>query len=224
MTIFAYIEAGIYASVGASAALLLYRIAKPRGKFLGRVHVRLEPDETVDHNNPAQRAVFLPLTPDGVRNPNIRVEPPPPGVIIFKPEEAVLYPNIARYYDLVSDYAKTHTRSGVDFTQVKQGDRPWNGEHASYLLMSVRRLTSMHPSDPGPNRWQKKRIQQELDRAEVEAAKPLLRAIVLDFSSVPQLDTTSVQSLVDLRRSLERYAGAPVAFHFAGILSPWIQR
>lgn len=66
---------------------------------------------------------------------------------------------------------------------------------------------------------------------------------MFDFSGVSNIDTTSavtftlfrrlrlklfaslgIQNLVDLRRSLERYADRAVPFHFATILSPWIKR
>jgi solute carrier family 26 (sodium-independent sulfate anion transporter), member 11 len=39
-----------------------------------------------------------------------------------------------------------------------------------------------------------------------------------------QVDTTSVQALVDTRDQIERWADDPVEFHFASILSPWIRR
>lgn len=39
-----------------------------------------------------------------------------------------------------------------------------------------------------------------------------------------QVDTTSVQALVDTRNEIERWADHPVEFHFASILSPWIRR
>lgn len=191
------------ASVGASAALLLYRIAKPRGQFLGRVRVHPEVGEG---RHPAQRDVYVPLSPDGVRNPHVVVDTPPEGIIVFRLEEAFLYPNASRYVDQIADYAREHTRSGQDYTLVAPGDRPWN--------------------DPGPNRWQRKRAisEKEIARREAEARKPILRAIVLDFSGVSNVDTTSVQNLVDLRRVLERYAGGEVQFHFATILTPWIKR
>ncbi|KAK2460541.1 hypothetical protein APHAL10511_007011 [Amanita phalloides] len=54
--------------------------------------------------------------------------------------------------------------------------------------------------------------------------KPNLRAIVLDFSTVSQIDTTAVQSLIDARAAVERWAGRAVEFHFATVLSPWIRR
>ena len=39
-----------------------------------------------------------------------------------------------------------------------------------------------------------------------------------------QVDTTSIQALVDARSEIERWADHPVEFHFATILSPWIRR
>ncbi|KAK4706104.1 solute carrier family 26 (sodium-independent sulfate anion transporter), member 11, partial [Phenoliferia sp. Uapishka_3] len=203
ITVFTSIEIGIYSSVGASAALLLYRIARPKGQFLGRVRVR------ADIEGPAplsQRDVYVPRQPDGIRNPNLRVDAPPPGVIIYRFDEAFLYPNASYYSDVILAYAKEHTRSGQDYTAGTPGDRPWN--------------------DPAPSRWAKQEVvgADGLTRAEANAGKPLLRAVIFDFSGVSNVDTTSVQNLVDLRRVLERYADQPVEFHFATILSPWIKR
>lgn len=53
--------------------------------------------------------------------------------------------------------------------------------------------------------------------------KPLLKVVCLDFSQVAQVDSTAVQSLVDLRKAVNRYADRQVEFHFAGIISPWIK-
>jgi sodium-independent sulfate anion transporter 11 len=80
--------------------------------------------------------------------------------------------------------------------------------------------------DPGPLPWAKPEaeIDGQLNKAQLERAKPILRAVVFDFSGVSNIDTTSIQNLVDLRRVLERYAGGEVEFHFATILSPWIKR
>jgi sodium-independent sulfate anion transporter 11 len=55
---------------------MLVRIARPRGHFLGRIDVQSE-DST--------REVYVPLKPPGgVMNPNIRVHPPEPGVVIYR--------------------------------------------------------------------------------------------------------------------------------------------
>ncbi|KAG0658148.1 hypothetical protein C6P46_006024 [Rhodotorula mucilaginosa] len=202
ITIFTSIENGIYFSIAASAALLLFRIAKPRGKFLGRVRVRHEEPNGAT----LARDVYVPLNPDGVRNSTIQVDAPPAGVIVFRMEEAFLYVNSARYTDQIVDYAKEVTRNGQDYYSVPQGDRPWN--------------------DPGPNRFQKrgKRADREELKAAENEAKPSLKAVVFDFSGVSNVDTTSIQALVDTHKVLSRYAGQPVAFHFATILSPWIKR
>jgi solute carrier family 26 (sodium-independent sulfate anion transporter), member 11 len=48
---------------------------------------------------------------------------------------------------------------------------------------------------------------------------------VLDFSSVNNVDISSVQGLIDLRNTLDRYtAPAAVEWHFAGILNRWTRR
>ncbi|GJN87603.1 hypothetical protein Rhopal_000558-T1 [Rhodotorula paludigena] len=215
VSVFSTIEVGIYTSVGASAALLLFRIARPRGAFLGRVRIRPDvyPNSPLEQKDSSEnvagsgsvtpaagsrfgisRDVYLPLLPDGVRNPLVQVEAPPPGVIVFRFEENS---------DMILEHAHKHTRSGENWDNVPAGDRPWN--------------------NPGPLPW--KRGKQEPTQAElVEAEKPLLRAVVFDMSSCSNIDTTSVQNIVDLKRSLERYAGSQVQFHFASILSPYIKR
>ncbi|KAF8759798.1 Sulfate permease [Rhizoctonia solani] len=64
----------------------------------------------------------------------------------------------------------------------------------------------------------------QVDAAAADASKPILRAVVLDFSAVAHIDTTGVQNLMDTRKELERWADRPIEFHFASILSPWIRR
>ncbi|KAI0085464.1 sulfate permease [Irpex rosettiformis] len=185
VTIFATIEDGIYFSVAASLALLLIRIARPRGSFLGKLTV---------HHNTEEREVFVPLKPkDGVMNPHLEVYPPAPGVVIYRFEESFLYPNSSLVNDAVVDYVKEYTRRGKDMSSVQASDRPWN--------------------DPG-------RKDEEL----MNASKPVLRAIVLDFSAISHIDTTGIQALVDTKNEVERWADRPVEFHFASILSPWIRR
>ncbi|BGP38822.1 Sulfate permease 2 [Rhodotorula kratochvilovae] len=220
VSVFSTIEIGIYTSVGASVALLLFRIARPRGAFLGRVRLRPDvaaPGEGLDKDGespggsgavtPASRAlhrdVYLPLLPDGVRNPLVQVESPPDGVIVYRFEESFLFPNASFYADLILEYAQKHTRAGQTFENVSTGDRPWN--------------------NPGPLPWRKSKGTATPEEREA-AEKPLLRAVVFDMSSCSNIDTTSVQNIVDLKNSLERYSGTRVEFHFASILSPFIKR
>lgn len=131
-------------------------------------------------------------------NRDVPVENPPPGVVIYRFEESFLFPNASYINDKIVGYVKEHTRRGKDQSLISKGDRPWN--------------------DPGPSKANAAAL------LEAEKSKPLLKAVILDFSAVANLDTTGVQNLVDTRREVEKWADKPVQFHFAGILSPWIRR
>ncbi|KAF5345275.1 hypothetical protein D9758_008431 [Tetrapyrgos nigripes] len=194
VTVFSSIENGIYTSIIASLVLLLIRVAHPRGAFLGKVILK----EDVEGST-KQREVFLPLTQDGLRSSHIKVHPPSPGVLIYRYEESFLYPNCSRLNDILVDYVKKHMRRGRDLSTIRLSDRPWN--------------------DPGPPRGTTASAEQEEN-----LLKPDLHAIVLDFSSISHIDTTAIQSLIDTRNEIERWANHPVEFHFATILSPWIRR
>jgi len=76
-------------------------------------------------------------------------------------------------------------------------DRPWN--------------------DPGPRRGQV--------NEEAEDTRPLLRAVILDFSPVSFMDTTSAQALVDLQRQFARHATPDsVAWYFVNVNDRWTKR
>jgi sodium-independent sulfate anion transporter 11 len=58
-----------------------------------------------------------------------------------------------------------------------------------------------------------------------DESKPTLKAVILDFSSVNNVDVTSVQNLIDVRNQLDRYATPnAVQWHFASINSRWTKR
>jgi solute carrier family 26 (sodium-independent sulfate anion transporter), member 11 len=59
----------------------------------------------------------------------------------------------------------------------------------------------------------------------LEDNRPILRAVVLDFSSVNHLDVTSVQSLIDVRNQLDNYAAPEIVeWHFASVNNRWSRR
>ncbi|PWN19800.1 putative sulfate permease [Microstroma glucosiphilum] len=221
-SIFDTLEVGVYVSVGASLALLLIRIAHPRGRWLGKVTIHHGDSPTVTvADGEAVREVFVPLDDkDGLRDPSIRVEAPPAGVFIYRFEESFTYPNASHLADLIVDYIKTHTRPGSTQIYKKPGDRPWNdpGPINPYLGRVLRPFTFGSA---------KRKLTDKIDESSAEVEhdpRPLLKSLILDFGAVSNVDTTSVQTLVDIRVSLERYANGPVEFHFASILSPWIRR
>ena len=170
--IFTTVETGIYTVIIASLILLLLRIARPRGTFLGKVKVHAQSKPESDY-----REIYVPLNPGTtVANPNLQILSPAPGVILYRFEESYLYPNSSIVNSALVDYAKETTRRGRDFTGISASQRPWN--------------------DPGPRKGV---------IVEDDSHKPLLRAVVLDFSGVYvsfiptnptcMLTTTSVQIL-----------------------------
>jgi len=194
VAVFSTIENGIYTSICSSLALLLVRIAHPRGYFLGKVSLSDGSGSSKDDS----REVFVPMNRDGVTRDDIKVNPPTPGVIIYRLEESYLYPNCSSVNTAIVDYVKTNLKRGKDMSSISLRDRPWN--------------------DPGPPSGSAEEARK------INDAKPDLHAIVLDFSSVSHIDTTSVQSLIDTRNEVQAWADHPVEFHFATILSPWIRR
>ncbi|CAK9440962.1 uncharacterized protein LODBEIA_P48310 [Lodderomyces beijingensis] len=147
---------------------------------------------------------WVPLNKKNI-NDGIVVSPPPPGVLVYKPLESFTYPNASRQIDIVSDEAKKLTKRAKPYSTSDTGSRPWN--------------------DPGPLKWnlpflRKYNVPEKHD----QDYRPILRIIHFDFSTVSQIDVTSIQALVDLRKALNAYADREVEFHFSGILSPWIRR
>jgi sodium-independent sulfate anion transporter 11 len=120
VTIFSSIENGIYTSIASSGALLLIRIAHPRGHFLGRV--------TIHEDSPGNKSrdVFVSLKENGITTSHLKITPPSPGVIVYRSEESYIYPNSSLVNTVLVDYVKEHMRRGKDMSNVKASDRPWN--------------------------------------------------------------------------------------------------
>ncbi|KAI5799137.1 sulfate transporter family-domain-containing protein [Peziza echinospora] len=284
VTIFVTIETGIYVTVAVSGAVLLFRIAKAKGQFLGRVkvhsviggeggkrtlssesmpkpqpaiftqfasyepsldgHTEVLPSGTatpieltdaekqtyasdlgrvvsgkiaatgstrsstsdLDIDNSNQRNIFLPLNYADGTNPNISIVSPYPGIFIYRFSEGLVYSNASHYTDFLVDKVTQWTRPGAVLQKLNEakdaGDRPWN--------------------DPGPL----KNKHRSTGEADVEVVdRPTLKAIILDFSSVNNVDITSVQNLIDVRNQLDRYASPmKVHWHFASVNNRWTKR
>ena len=102
--------------------------------------------------------VYVPLKPDGITNPHVRVHAPSPRVIIYRFEETFIYPNSSLVNRALVEHVKAHMQRGKDMSKVKRADRPWN--------------------DPGPG------LHGAVADQEINELKPILHAIVLDFSAM----------------------------------------
>lgn len=206
LALFQNLEISIYVTIGLSLALLLIRLARTQGRFLGKVTVRQISDEVASRNSDngscelvqkhknTTHDVFIPLDRNDSTNPAVKIPPesPYPGVFIYRFPEGFNYTNSGHHIDSLLTYITSHTRRTTAETFERESDRMWNDNGAS------------RPKNDD---------------------KPLLRAVVLDFSAVNNVDITAVQALVDLRASLDRHASPePVEWHFAHINNQWTRR
>ena len=194
VTVFSSIENGIYVTVAVSAAVLLFRVAKSRGSFVGAIKIGTV--QVQDSRLNETRNIYVPLDHSDGSNPLVQPVSPPDGIFIYRFNEGFLYPNANHFTDHMVAHIKEQTRPGVAIAAVSLGDRPWN--------------------DPGPRHFDARLIEQD--------TRPKLRAVILDFGGVPHLDLTGLQILIDTRNQLDRHAGQPVQWRFVGISNPWIKR
>lgn len=214
LAIFVDLETSIYVGIGLSFALLLIRMARTSPQRTGQAHVTrittqaatsdsttsLLTSTPLSPENSPTRPVYLPLTTPAAHNPRLNIQPPHPGVFIYRFAETYNYLNEASHTAHLVTHIQAHTRRTVPDDGTPAHERIWS-------------------ETPPPARTATK---NKDDTAEM---LPLLRAVVLDFSTVNFIDATSVQGLQDLRRALEKWARPEVVeFHFAGVRNRWTRR
>lgn len=90
-----------------------------------------------------------------------------------------------------------------------------------YLVQHTRRNNEQTPTKKGDRPWNDPHQSGKDD----DVVLPLLRAIILDFGAVTNVDVTSVQSLVDVRNQLNhRTAPLDVEWHFVSVRNKWTKR
>ncbi|EKV16024.1 SutA [Penicillium digitatum Pd1] len=212
--VFSTIETGIYCTIGVSLAVLLFRLAKARGQFLGYVQVHSvvgdhilnspqeDPNTEFDDDSERSRRIYLPTEHEGGTNPRVKIHQPAPGIFIYRVSEGFNYPNANHYTDHIVSHIFKETRRTNQHAWETTGDRPWN--------------------DPGPTRAERKPLMAE---EALTSPLPTLRAIILDFAAVNNVDVTSVQNLIDVRNQLDRWASPEsVQWHFANVHNRWTKR
>ncbi|ETN36392.1 uncharacterized protein HMPREF1541_08669 [Cyphellophora europaea CBS 101466] len=207
LALFTSLETSIYVTIALSLTLLMVRLARTKGKFMGRVRIgRVAINVSVnndDHKSTStSSAVDIPLRDaylatdrTDATNPDSDIETPYPGVFIFRFSEGFNYVNQAQQMDTLLRHILANTKCTSPDEGMRPSDRLWN--------------------DPGPTRAS----------LAADAHKPVLRAVVLDCSSVNNTDITSVQGLIDTRNFLDRHASpAIVEWHFACVSNRWTRR
>ena len=220
VAVFESLETSIYVGIALSFVVLLVRLARTRGQFLGVADAHrvvgegegddeeqdCESQDGVKKTHSSKRAsslhrdIYMPLNRRDASNPNIKVDTPYPGVFVYRFNEGYNYTNQALHVEALTTYITNHTRRTSDEQFERESDRLWN--------------------DPGPKSSNKLGDDDDDDNN-----KPLLRAVVLDLSAVNNMDVTSIQGLVDLRNTLERYCSPDaVELHFASVHNRWTRR
>ncbi|KAF4965952.1 hypothetical protein FSARC_6291 [Fusarium sarcochroum] len=215
VSIFGQIEEGLYATVLLSGAVLIYRILKANGRFLGKVKVHsvigdhvIGDDHrkvvgeygTIEDPESSARNVFLPLDHGDGSNPEVEVDHPYPGIFIYRFSEGFNYPNANSALDYLTEFIQSKTQRSSPEAFERPGDRPWN--------------------NPGPRKSAKRPM-----HADSDSGLPTLKVVIMDFSSVNNVDITSIQRLIDIRNQLDSYAAPDgVDWHFACINNRWTKR
>lgn len=135
VTIFSNIENGIYTTVGVSLAVLLVRVVKAQGRFMGKVKVRSAvgdqfgqrdtryrdvPLETRKDED-VSRTIFLPLEHNDGSNPQVEPQSPYPGIFIYRFSEGYNYPNANHYLDYMVQTIFKQTRRTNPHSYPKMG-------------------------------------------------------------------------------------------------------
>jgi sodium-independent sulfate anion transporter 11 len=113
ITTFTDIETGIYFTMCASAAILLFRLALSRGSFLGKVrtyHTGKDRyrDDGSGHDDSSE--AFIPFNHSDKSNPNVSVDSPYPGVIVYRFNDGFNYTHAGRLMDELVAYTHHVTR------------------------------------------------------------------------------------------------------------------
>ncbi|RKP09701.1 sulfate transporter family-domain-containing protein [Thamnocephalis sphaerospora] len=182
LTVFYNMEAGIGCAVGFSLFVMLFRFARPKCAVLERL--ACSPKDYADWETTEYDTM-----------------PSPAGIVVIRPESALLYPN-AQYVrkQLVNAVlARTHSANednGVTTPQLgRQGSPP-----SRHSVVETTEGTAL----------------------------PLLRAVILDFSAVSHIDMSGLQMLESVRHELSEHAGlrdgSQIDLHFAAVKRPVLER
>lgn len=208
VTIFVDVQTGIYAAVGLSLILMLYKFARPPIKALTRISTQ----DDDSNNKPTTSEMFLDAQGNKTitdvstdkdkhyiyvdeADPNFKdyITALPSGIIILKLCDSILYPNAEHISDTIIHTIKQKTRCGNTADMNKSdSDRAWN--HSVQI--------------------------QNFDALQL----PVLEAIILDFGAVCRIDATALQILSTTRDTVDRYAGNSVEWHFTGIQNESVRR
>ncbi|KAK7941107.1 sulfate permease [Apiospora aurea] len=214
VTVFTTIEIGIYTTIAFAFAVYLFRVLRTQGRFLGRVQVHsVLGDHIIGHDSKVvgDYGTFEQADKDK------SLSPPTRNVFIPVDHRDGTNPEV--------NVASPHP--GVFIYRFSEGFNYPNAGHTlehltAHIFANTRRTQLDNFTRPGDRPWNdpgpKKGHVENLDL-------PTLKAVILDFSSVNNVDVTAVQQLIDVRNQLDRYTAPEVVdWHIACITNRWTKR
>lgn len=198
VTIFVDVQMGIYAAVGLSMLIMLYRFARPPIQSLARVSLDKDTDETTKQmfldklgnktmTDAATDTNKHYLYVDEV-DPNFQahITALPSGLVVMRLCDSILYPNAEHISEAITHLVKQKTRCGnIEYMNKSDSEKSWSQSPHTDNFSAIK--------------------------------LPILEAIVLDFGAVCRVDSTALQNLITVRETLDRYAGCSVEWHFTGL-------
>ncbi|KAI0432121.1 sulfate permease [Xylaria sp. FL1042] len=211
VTVFTTIEIGIYTTISISFAIFLVRNLRAKGRFLGRIQVHSVVGDHVtgiDNVAAGEYGTFRsePSSSTNSRSVFLPIDHQDgsnPGVELTSPYPGIF---IYRFSELLNYPSVSSTMEYL----------------VEYVFAHTRRTTVNSYQRPGDRPWNDPGPKNAEDE---NTDLPTLKAIILDFSSVNNVDVTSTQMLIDVRNQLDRYAAPEfVDWHIACIQNRWTKR
>ncbi|KAK5637493.1 hypothetical protein RRF57_013208 [Xylaria bambusicola] len=213
VTIFTTIEIGIYTTISISFAIFLVRNLRAKGTFLGRVQVHsVVGDPIISDNDNHPVSEYGTFKPDPTPTPSAHTrniflpidhqDGSNPKVELTSPYPGIF---IYRFSELLNYPSVSSTM-----------------EYLVEYIFAHTRPTTLRDSKKGERPWNDPGPKRPEDQ---NTNLPTLKAIILDFSSVNNVDVTSMQMLIDVRNQLDRYTAPDVVdWHIACISNRWTKR
>lgn len=222
ITIFASIEDGICFAIAASAAVLLLRVEKPTGQFLGRIKVAeivnpriffMEDDLCVSFNDSSEVEIQQVLSHDSCNATDYKKYSS--GQNLLAGQVLAVNPQTkfaTRWVPLTKDNINldidvaTLPDGVIVFRLLQSFVYPNSSQPVDQVSDEAKRLTRRGRSydegspgdrpwnDTGPLRWKLPFIKWAKEETESlnQVEKPLLRIVQFDFSCLAMIDSTSV--------------------------------
>lgn len=162
-------------------------------------------------------------------NENVQIDLPPPGVIVYRMGESFIYPNCSAQTDRIIDMIKKSTKSsqGTRAPLWNETDRlefKWQGVSTNKKFNWSRRSHKKDDDVSSDSDLEVGNSDEFVTDEDNNEDKPQLKLLHLDFSQVVGIDATSIQALIDLKRTIELFCGSDFEIHFSGIINPWVIR